>query len=328
MKKRFIVSLMTLTLTAGLQLSGQVSEFTPTGKPIFLVFSNVNYAINRDGNSHGFEITRLYLGYEYSFSKNFSARANIDVGDPGVGGLQMTAYVKNAFMQYKTGDFTGRIGMIGTDQYNLIEKQWGYRYIFKTLQDEFGFGPSADLGAAVEYSLSDFISLDASVLNGEGYKKVQSDSIFKYTMGITIRPAGGLVLRGYTDFMKKDFLQNTISLFAGYTYKNFSAGLEYSHQENTRMISQRDFDGISAFASLRFGSGYSVFARYDDLGSSIPEPLTEPWNYGRDGRLFMGGFEFSPVKGIRIAPVYMGWMPDDKAEHFTSAPGIHFEIKL
>jgi hypothetical protein len=167
MKKTLNKILVSAFLMTGIQLAhGQTSDFTPGGKPVFLLFSNVNYSFNKDGNSPEFEITRLYLGYEYSFSRNFSARANFDVGDPGVGGLQMTAYVKNAFLQYKTDDFSARMGMIGTDQYNLIEKQWGYRYIFKTLQDEYGFGPSADMGAAAEYKPSELAKVNI-LLNGD-----------------------------------------------------------------------------------------------------------------------------------------------------------------
>jgi hypothetical protein len=145
---------------------------------------------------------------------------------------------------------------------------------------------------------------------------------------MTLRPAAGLVLRGYTDFMKKDAMQNTVSLFAGYTYEKFSAGFEYSIQENNRMKTGNDFAGISAFASFRFGKSCSVFGRYDNLWSSATASSTIPWNYSHDGQLFMAGFEISPVKGIRIAPVYMGWLPEDNTKPFTSTPGIHFEIKL
>ena len=124
-----------------------------------LVFTNVNSTFNKNGNSKAFEITRAYLGYEYFFSKNISTRINLDVGDPGVGKLQMTAYIKNAFVQYKNEGLTARFGMFGVDQYNLQEKQWGYRYVYKSFQDAYNFGPSADLGAGFEYSPAKFISL-------------------------------------------------------------------------------------------------------------------------------------------------------------------------
>lgn len=57
--------------------------FKPYGKPVFLTFTNVHYSFNRDGSSPAFEITRLYPGYEYFFSNSLSARATIDIGNPG-----------------------------------------------------------------------------------------------------------------------------------------------------------------------------------------------------------------------------------------------------
>ena len=47
-----------------------------------------------------------------SSRKNISSRINLDVADPGVGKLQMTAYVKNAYLQYKTDKLSTRFGMI------------------------------------------------------------------------------------------------------------------------------------------------------------------------------------------------------------------------
>lgn len=303
--------------------------FKPYGRPVFLNFSNVHYTFNKNGSNPGFEITRLFLGYEHFFSKSLSARAVLDVGDPGVGGLQMTAYVKNALLLYKQNNFSGRIGMIGTDAYSLIEKQWGHRYIFKTLQDEYGFNPSADLGAGIEYAPSKIISFDASVLNGEGFKKVQADSVFKYTAGVTLKPVNGLVLRAYTDFMKKDALQNTVSFYAGYTLKNLAIGVEYAMQKNNKMISNQDYSGFSAFATMKLNERFGLFARYDNLWSERTDATDpNPWNYNNDGQLFITGFDFSPVPGIKIAPVYIGRIPADNAKPFTSAPGIYFELRL
>ena len=68
------------------------STFKPNGKPLVLIFSDVNASFNKSGNSKAFEITRAYLGYEYFFNKNLSSRINLDVADPGVGKLQMTAF--------------------------------------------------------------------------------------------------------------------------------------------------------------------------------------------------------------------------------------------
>lgn len=324
-KKLIISSLLLLVI---LRLEGQDDTFKPGGKPVFLLFNNIHATFNSGNVAPAFEITRLYLGYEYSFSRSLSARANIDIGNPGAGGLQMTAYVRHAYMRYQSDKFSARTGMIGTDQFSLIDQHWGYRYVAKTLQDEYGFGPSADLGAAVEYSPAKYISLDASVLNGEGFRRIESDSALKYTLGITLTPVENLKLRGYTDFMKKDALQNTFSFFAAYTYDNARVGVEYSMQKNNRMISGHDFSGISVFSSMSFDQYYSIFARYDYVWSEKLTASPDPWNIAADGHLLIAGFEFSPLKGIRISPVFRGRIPAAKTGSFTASPGLYFEIKL
>jgi hypothetical protein len=328
-------SLTFLLVALGLQnidVSGQSKSsselpFEPHGKPVILVFSNLHSSFNREGNNPGFEITRAYLGYEYDFSESFSAKVIMDVGDPGTGGFQMTAFIKNAFLMYKNNGLSARIGMIGVDQFNVQEKHWGYRYIYKSFQDEYRFGSSADLGAGIEYSPAKFISFDASLLNGEGYKKIQSDSTLKSTFGLTVKPVEGVVLRGYYDIMKKDPTQSTIALFAGYTYEAIRLGLEYNIQRNNKMLDNHDFSGISVWASLRFAEKFSVFARYDKLESVTTGDELSPWNYEKDGERFLAGLDYSPVNGVKIAPVWSGWSPSDKTQSFTSTIGLHFEIK-
>jgi hypothetical protein len=304
------------------------NEFTPYGKPLVLVFINMNSSFNKYGNSKAFEITRAYLGYEYFFSKNISSRVTIDIGDPNAGKFQMTALIKNAYLQYKMNGFSARLGMIGVDQYNIQEKQWGYRYIYKSFQDAYNFGPSADLGAGLEYSPIKLISLDFSVLNGEGYKRLQSDSTFKTTFGLTVRPFKGFVLRGYYDMMKHNFNQTSLALYAGYSYKNLKSGMEYNNQKNNGMINNHDFSGISVYVSLQLNDKYSIFTRYDNLWSEILDGEVNTWNYNKDGQLFMAGFDYSPARGVKIAPTYLGWSSSDKSKSFTSTIVLNIEIKF
>jgi hypothetical protein len=304
------------------------SSFTPHGNPFALIFTDVNYSFNKEGHSEAFRLSRGYLGYEYYFSKNISSRINIDIANPGAGELQMTAFIKNAFVQYKNENFSARFGMFNTDQFSLQESQWGYRYLYMSFQDAYKFGPSADLGAAVQYSPSKIISFDFSVLNGEGFKKFQIDSVFKTTFGFRLNPLKGFVLRGYYDRMKKDYAQTSMAFMAGYSIKKFKAGLEYNIQKNHGMINGNDFSGISVYASLGLAKKFSIYSRYDYLMSVVRDNATDPWNLSNDGQLFIAGFDYSPVKGVKIAPAYFGYIPEDVSIPFTSRFGLYFEIRF
>ncbi len=305
------------------------SSFTPHGKPFALIFSDVSYTTNKEGNSKAFELTRAFLGYEYSFSRNISSKINIDLADPGVGELKMTAVIRNAFVQYKNNKFSVRFGMIDVDQFILQQAQWGYRYIYKSFQDAYKYSPPSDLGAAFEYSPAKIISFDLSILNGEGYKKVQVDSIFKTTFGIILRPFNGFVLRGYADMMKKDYAQTSLSFLAGYNRKKFKTGIEYNMQKNKDMIDGNDLSGLSVYASLGLSDKFSLFTRYDYLKATVPDNAIETGDIiKKDGQLFIAGFDYTPIKGVKIAPTYFGYSPKDKSLPFTSRIGLYFEIKF
>jgi hypothetical protein len=321
-----------LTLMIALQspdLKAQTNpEFTPYFKPNVLIFTDVKSTFTSDASSKSFDITRAYLGFEYFFSKKISSRINVDVADPGVGKLQMTAYLKFAYLQYKTDKFSTRFGMIATDQYSIQEKLWGYRYIYKSFQDAYNMGPSADLGAAMEYSPVKFLSVDFSVLNGEGYKKIESDSTFKTTFGLTLRPFRGFILRGYFDMMNHNYNQETLALFAGYTYKNLRAGIEYNYQHDNGMLNEQNFSGVSFYSAIVVAKKFSIFGRYDNLKSTIISGETLPWNNKNDGQLFMAGFDYTPTTGVKIAPNFQGWSPRDTSKPFASTIALNFEIRF
>ena len=148
--KKLSVSIVFLILFANLfgQNSQTKDVFKPSGRPFVKIYTNYHSNFTNGTTRNLFEVTRAYMGYKYSFSKYFSGKVNLDVGNPGVGKLQMTAYLKNAYVQYKKDGLTARIGLIGTYIFNFQESQWGNRYLFKSFQDQNGFGPSAEIGRA------------------------------------------------------------------------------------------------------------------------------------------------------------------------------------
>jgi hypothetical protein len=313
----------------GFKVTAQTSDqFTPHGKPMALIFTDVNYTFNKGGDSKAFEVLRAYLGYEYFLSNKLYSRITFDVADPGVGGMQMTALLKFAYLQYNSDKLSARFGMIPTQQFTLQESIWGYRYIAKTFQDAYKMGPSADLGASVEYTPVKFVSFDMSLLNGEGFKKIQIDSAFKTTFGITFRPVKGLSLRAYYDIMSNNYTQTSTAFFAGYTINKFRAGFEYNIQKNNEMKEGHDLSGFSVYSSLGVADKFTVFARYDYLKSGIPDNSAEPWNKNKDGQIILGGFDYAPVKGVKIAPTVACYVPYEESLNLSTKVGLYFELRF
>ena len=173
MKKKIFL----LSVFAGLSIASQAQEIKtaePKGKAIVQVFGNFHTAFGAQNDDRGFDLDRSYVGYEYKMGKGLSVKGVMDIGKSSdVNDYHRIAYIKNAMVSWKKGGLTLNGGLISTTQFNFQEKFWGYRYVMKSFQDQYKFGSSADLGLSASYKFADWISADAIIVNGEGYKKIQ-----------------------------------------------------------------------------------------------------------------------------------------------------------
>jgi hypothetical protein len=297
----------------------KTDDFKPHGKPVALIFTNFNTAFT-DGETYpSFEITRAYLGYEFNFSKEFYAKIIMDVGDPKVGAFQMTAYLKNAYVEYSKNKFSASFGMISTTQFKVSEKIWDLRYIDKTFQDAYNFNSSADLGFNIDYQFAHFISADFSIINGEGYKLIQNDNYVRPGLGITANPIKKITARLFVDTMGDTVKQQSLATFLAYTGKKLVLGAEYNYQTNFGMKEGQDVYGPSLYVTFSPNENLKLFARYDDLKSKKLPGERSPWQLQKDGQLLMGGVEFNLIKGVKVAPNIRFWNTDDDVPNTTFA---------
>ena len=283
-------------------------DFKPNGKPLALIFSNFRYTMEDGETFAQFQIRRAYLGYEYNFSPNWYGKVVLDVGDPNDDGrYQMAAFLKNAYFRYKKNKFSASFGMISTAQFKVSEKIWGYRYMLKSFQDVYRFNASADLGFNVTYEFTNSLSADFSVYNGEGYQKLEADSVLRPAFGITANPLKNITARVYVDMMGKDIKQQSLATFLAYTGSRITIGAEYNYQKDFRMREGSDLFGTSFYMTYKASDKIKIFARYDDLASSTLDSKDEPWQVHRDGQLIMAGLEFIPIKGVKLTPNVRNW---------------------
>ncbi|MBQ8335908.1 MAG: hypothetical protein IJY44_00055 [Bacteroidaceae bacterium] len=280
----------------------------PKGKAIVQVFGNFHTGFGAENDDRGFELDRSYFGYEYNFGKGLSAKAVMDIGKSSdVSDYQRIAYIKNAMVSWKKGRLTLNGGLISTTQFNFQEKFWGYRYIMKSFQDEYKFGSSADLGISVAYKFADWVSADAIIVNGEGYKKIQKNDGLNYGLGVTLTPLKGFQIRVYGGLNesgeegKKDIAN--LAAFVGYKHAKFSIGAEYNHMWNAAYTNNADQYGYSAFASVKVAKFADIYARFDDIYSK------NDWNIAKDKSAAILGAQFKLGKYVKIAPNFRMSIP-------------------
>ena len=310
MKAKFI--LVAVLACVGITAQAQdVKVEEPKGKAIVQVFGNLNAGFSGDKTNVGFDLERSYIGYEYKLNKGLSVKGVMDIGKSNdVSDYQRIAYIKNAMISWKTGNLTLNGGLISTTQFNFQEKFWGYRYIMKSFQDMYKFGNSADLGISASYKFADWVSADAIIVNGEGYKKIQKGNGFNYGLGATLTPVKGLQIRlygGLNDSGERE-KADVVNMagFIGYKNEKFSLGAEYNHMLNASGKEGRDQFGYSVFGSVNLPKNVSLYARFDDLYSK------DNWNISKDEQAAIIGAQFKLGKYVKIAPNFRVNIP--KAE--------------
>ena len=273
----------------------------PKGKAIVQVFGNFSTGFGAENSNRGFELERSYLGYEYKLRNGLSVKSVLDMGKSSdVSDNNRLVYVKNAMISWKKGGMTLNGGLISTTQFNFQEKFWGYRYIMKDFQDMYKFGSSADLGVSVAYKFADWISADAIIVNGEGYKKIQKNDGLNYGAGVTLTPAKGFQVRLYgginegADNTQEDKLN--LAAFAGYKGDKFSIGAEYNKMYNASNKKDADQSGYSIFTSVKLAKNTELYARFDDLYSK------DDWNIAKDEQAAIIGTQFKLGKYVKLAP--------------------------
>lgn len=323
-----MMSLIFISLIATGYAQENIEYFKPNGKPIVLIFPNFNTKFS-DGKTHPeFGLTRAYLGYEYNFSKQFYAKIVMDFGDPKAGSYQMAGFLKNAYIQYTNHKLTAYFGLISTTQFKVSEKTWSYRYIEKTFQDAYVFNSSADLGFNIEYEFTDFLSADFSIINGEGYKRLQNDSFLRPGFGFTAKPIKNITVRIFADYMGDEIKQQSLALFLAYTGSKLTIGGEYNYQKNFGMKEGQDVYGSSVYASLKTTDKINIFARYDHLKSKTLPGKVDPWQLDDDGQLLMGGVEFNIIKGVKISPNIRLWNPANKLLSNSIYAFLNLELRI
>jgi hypothetical protein len=303
------LSLLVFLLTLPLLSISQENDSSPNGEPHFTAFWNYHYDFTENTTQvSAFEIARVYLGYKYTFNDAFSAKITYDIGKNSAGSSH-TAFLKIAQLDWKVNsNFKLSMGMIGGKMFKDQEKIWGYRYLYKTLQDEYKFGSSADLGVNAEIKISDKLTSNVFIVNGEGYKNVQDeDGNQRFGTNLIYKLNKNITTKFYYDThaVVDSKAINNIGVFAGYKSDKFRFGAEYNEMQNgetyKNAAEDHNLTGLSFYGSYLLNEKFEVFVRYDKLTSNQVDGSNTNWNFENDGGLTMVGIEYKAVKGVKFS---------------------------
>jgi hypothetical protein len=248
----FLLSIASLLTANSLQAqtSAKDTTFKPSGKLWGLAFADYFYKSHSDSlnrgsyqyskiakNTNAFQYRRIYLGYNYDISPNFSVEfllaAENDVTSSSTTGVStggagdvlqdnnFSPYIKLANLRWKNiwkgTDLV--VGQQGTPLASISEPAWGYRNIEKTIAD-FNKSNTYDLGASLQGKFdpgTDNFGYDAMI--GNGTKATPETDSYKWLYGDI-----------WGKFLNKRLW---IQLYADYNKIGYTgSGIAYPHSRN------------------------------------------------------------------------------------------------
>ncbi len=294
-------------------------EFKPNGKAFGKVYWNYHYdASPNTEKKNSFEINRSYLGYNYNLSPDLSMNITID-GEKSSDASDFTFFLKKAYVKYRVLPIVKlEMGMIGLKQFDTQEKFWGYRYMFKALEDEFKYGSSADLGINAEVHLTEKLTANIFLLNGEGYtSKQDNNGRLKFGGNLLYKPIEELVIKVYGDVYGGNVSVNdsvvvtdtvaikTLNVFAGYKTDKFRIGAGLAIQKDgnkyNSIAANHDLFGWSVMGTYVINDYFELFGYVLSSESNVLEDEEMGWNYEKDCIVYLGGVQYAPVKGLKMS---------------------------
>lgn len=295
-------------------------------KPSVISFTNFHYSAKTD--SSAFQQEKLILGVNYQINENWSGRIWFDVirHDNKDNPQRLTPYIKPGFISYHKNKLTVDAGILLASQFNDQLRFWGNRYIYKTFQDKQSFGWSNDLGIRGKYEIFPNFLLEAGLLNGAGYRHLGLSLPLKFTGAMYYSPAENLFFKAYTDVYRKNVPQSTLATFIDYRKNDtYSFSLEYNYKWNYMFIPGQNRYGISAYSTIHFLEDFAFISRFDKLYlNNETVDNSKPIN----DTLYIMGFQYQPLKQIRLAVDYQLWRYYNELKDEEPWVYVHLEYRI
>ncbi|MFC2169942.1 hypothetical protein ACFLRM_05200 [Acidobacteriota bacterium] len=296
MKKQYYLLLVALMLN--LVPNNAFSEVTFKGLMFgeyYLVLNHNSGEVEKGGieGRHGFWFRRIYFTSEAKLTDNIKMRLRLEMQSPGSlpfdSSAKLEAYVKDAYLSYKTGGHELILGIQASPTFgHTVGGIWGYRHLEKTPLDLTKLRTSRDFGITLKGTLDKIKSVSYMVMFANGASVKGETDKGKIVYGaLSFKPVKGLIFEVYGDYeTRKD--NKTY-----YTYQGFAAcqgdwgriGVLYARQHLKQAMrgeddKENDYDIISAFAVVKVNKKMDAIARFD--------------------RMFGNGFE-SNFKGTEVS---------------------------
>ena len=219
-----------------------------------------------ENDASAFNFNRQYFNYAIEMSNDIKFKVVFDAGrtnELNVEDTRLIIFLKKAQLDYKTKWGNTQLGLIGTNSYGVQEKNWGYRFIEKSAIDKNGFSYATDLGIGFSREIKDKLNFNIQLINGEGYKRPQSDKYEKLSINTTYGERNLSNNEGFNigiTFTSEN-TTSMLSMFGGFSFNGLRVGAESDFLTGNNII--QNLTSLTSVYSIN--NKINAFARYDVL---------------------------------------------------------------
>lgn len=257
-------------------------------------------------DSSGFQIRRLHLFYDYTFSNEFSTRFQLEGNDKSLDPSgRMSLYMKTAYLEWKNifPASSLLVGLVPTPTWSSVEGIWGYRSVEKTITDFRNLGSGSDMGVLLRGVLPTNVALNYALMIGNGdAQKPENNKYKKYYALVSASLIQNVSVEAYLDYepMADNKDRTTLKTFFSYQKESVMIGAEIMEQlqknQGTSSADKAAF-GLSLFSWFGFSEQYKVFGRIDYYD---PDRLAA--GIGFYEYFVSLGFDYMPINNIHFIP--------------------------
>jgi hypothetical protein len=274
-------------------------------------------------DASAFNFNRQYFSYAIQMSNDVKFRVIFDAGrinQLDKEDTRIIIFLKKAQLDYKTKWGKAILGLIGTNTYGVQEKNWGYRFIEKSAIDKNGFSSTTDLGIGISREIRDKLNFSIQLVNGEGYKKPQSDKYQKLSVNATYGENNLSKNEGTNlglAFSSENTIDKPISMLSLYGGLSIN-GLRICTESDFLIDQNITKNLISLSAAYSINSRIDIFTRYDSI-----EETNNP-----TGKYSISGFVYNWGNGFMISPNISTTNYDDEEIFKDFIYRLNFQFKL
>ncbi len=260
-------TILSCILAAAIVLPGSqaLADIKVKGK----IYGNWAMSLDDDAdNYNAFNVTRAYVTVKSDINESFATRVTTDIGlVKNSDDTKLRSFLKYAYLEWKNplDGLKIRFGAAGTGLVGHHDKFMNRRWVEKSFTDRTKILSSSDFGIhAMGKHADGMFTYQASIMNGEGYGKVEDSKDKTAQLRLTVDPlSGGEMSLPISAFVSYGLGSEETDLVAAAT-----VGFDFEYGKawgEFVMPTQGDIKGMGYMATLlpKIGDIGSLMLRFD-----------------------------------------------------------------